>query len=274
MIELKIEPYNEEKATGLVRYLQFAVERKTRKVQLAIVVNCSTLNDTLDRWIKHLYNQGEFHSIWLNFQPAQTNRIFSDQWKHLEGEPYLWEHLGRTECAFHPATFSQAHLSLFEEVLVRIDKWIAPNLSILELYAGIGVIGFNIVEQSKEVVCVEINPFASECFQISRFKLLLDSQRKISFKLSSSEDAVHLISGKEVVIVDPPRKGLDRKVVDALCKAEKNTQLIYLSCGPRSFQNDVEHLLAHGWKIENAEGFLFFPGTDHVEILCSLRKVN
>ena len=274
IIELKIDPYDEEKGTGILRYLQFVVESKTRRVQLALVVNRPSPDGLLERFVKQLYNQGGLHSVWFNFQAQKTNRIFGEKWTLCDGDPYLWEHLGNVDCAFHPACFSQAHLSLFEEVLTRVREWARPNASVLELYAGMGAIGLNLASQSKEVICVEINPFAFDCFHLSRLKLPLRAQNKISMKISSSEDAIPFIAGKDVVIVDPPRKGLDDKVLDAICKADLQTQLIYLSCGPLSFQRDAEKLLANGWRIEKAEAYLFFPGSNHVEILCFLRKVS
>jgi 23S rRNA (uracil1939-C5)-methyltransferase len=272
MIDCKIDPYDENKRNGILRYLQFTLERKTRLVQLALIVNCLTKNPLIEEFVKQLYKEGGFHSIWLNFQPQQTNRIFGEHWILCEGEPYLWEHLGTAKCAFHPACFIQAHLSLFEQVLTRVRDWSDLNAKVIELYAGIGVIGLNLTPQSQEVICVEINPFSSQCFDLSRLKLPPELQNKISIKISTSEDATHMIPGKGVIVVDPPRKGLDAKVLETICLAEKGTQLIYLSCGPHSFQKDVEKMLAHGWQIEKAEAYLFFPGSNHVEILCSLRK--
>ncbi|MBS0604787.1 MAG: class I SAM-dependent RNA methyltransferase [Verrucomicrobia bacterium] len=274
LIERRIDPYDEERGTGILRYLQFVVERKTRRVQLGLIVNRQAKDSVLDGFVKQLYSEGGLHSVWLNFQPDRTNRIFGEQWEFCEGEPYLWERLGIADCAFHPACFGQAHLSLFEDVLRRIREWILPNASIIELYAGIGVIGLNLAPESKEIVCVEINPFASECFELSRLKLQVEQQKKISMQISSSEDAVRLISGRQAIIVDPPRKGLDPKVLEGLFKADLGAQLVYLSCGPISFQRDAEKLIAHGWKIEKAEGYLFFPGSDHVEILCCFKKVS
>ncbi len=270
MIRHQIEPYDEHKGSGTLRYLQFAVERKTRNVQLTLVVN--EKKSCVDEFVKQLYRMGGFHSIWLNFQPFQTNRIFGDEWTHLLGEEYLWEHLGSVECAFHPACFSQANLALFEIVLNRIGEWTLPNAKILELYAGIGAIGLNVVSSTNRVTCVEINPFALQCFELSRQKLSPETRNNISMQVSPSEDLVDLIAENRVVIVDPPRKGLDFKVLEVLCNALAGTQLIYLSCGPRSFQKDAEKLLTYGWRIQNAEAFLFFPGTDHVEVLCTFTK--
>ena len=270
LIDLQIEPYQEERGAGVVRYLQFVVEEKTGRVQLTLVVN---LNDPqLERCVKLLYTQEELHSIWLNFQAERTNTIFSDQWQLCEGEPFLWEAFGGVECAYHPACFGQANKPLFIQALQRIREWAEPNQRILEFYAGVGVIGLNLVNQSKKVTCVEINPFASECFHLSRLKLAPEIQSKISMKISSTKEALPMIAGTDIVIVDPPRKGLDRQVLDTLCQTKELSQILYLSCGPISFQRDCEKLLAQGWKVDNAEAYLFFPGSNHVEILCSLKR--
>ena len=265
IIERKIDPYNEENGTGILRYLQFVVERKTARVQLALILN--RRDRSMEEVVKQLYVKEGLHSVWLNFQSEQTNRIFGEEWLFCEGEPYLWETLGEAECAFHPACFGQANLALFEKVLKQIREWVAPNSRILELYAGVGVISLNLVSRAKEVVCVEINPYAFECFHLNRLKLNLDLQEKISMQIIPSEQALSLIDGKDVVIVDPPRKGLEPKVLEALCQTNGLSQLVYLSCGPISFQRDCEKLLACGWKLERLEGYLFFPGTNHVELL-------
>lgn len=274
MIEGGIDPYNEEKGTGTLRYIQCTAQRKSGKVQLVLVVNQHTKDDVLERFVKQLYKSIDLHSVWINFQPEKTNRIFGETWTLCDGEPYLWEVLGDVDCAFHPACFSQANLNLFEDALRRIQEWIPPNENILELYAGIGVIGLSLARLSKKVLCVEINPYSLECFEMSRLKLPSNIQDKISMRVSSSENALPLIPGNGAIVVDPPRKGLESSVLNAICSADLGTQLIYLSCGPLSFQRDVEKLVHHGWKIKNAEAYLFFPGSNHVEILCSLKKVS
>lgn len=272
IVECKIEPYDEELGRGILRYVQFVVERKTNRVQLTLVVNRQSLDPSLEKFARSLYHAGSLHSLYFNFQPAQSNTIFGREWHFFDGETYLWERIGSADCAFHPACFGQAHLELFEQTLATVRAWVPSDASVLELYAGVGVIGFNLVSQSRDVLCVEINPYAAECFHLSRLKLPLEDQKKITMQISSSEAALSSIPGRDVIVVDPPRKGLDAVILAALCEAPENTQLIYLSCGPLSFQRDVKKLLARGWVIEKAESYLFFPGSDHVEILCSLRR--
>ena len=71
--------------------------------------------------------------------------------------------------------------------------------------------------------------------------------------------------------MDPPRKGLDEAIVKQLYTVNRS-QLIYVSCGFESFQKDCEQLLSVGWKIQEASGYLLFPGTNHVETLVLLEK--
>jgi 23S rRNA (uracil1939-C5)-methyltransferase len=104
--------------------------------------------------------------------------------------------------------------------------------------------------------------------------------------------------GADVIIVDPPRKGLEEEVLDELCKEVNKNQdyvespnllttpdrlvnwvndakfLIYVSCGFDALTRDAERILTSnaGWKLESATGYILFPGSDHVETLCCFRR--
>ena len=104
--------------------------------------------------------------------------------------------------------------------------------------------------------------------------------------------------GADVIIVDPPRKGLEQEVLDELCKEINPNQdyvesanmlttpdhlanwandakyLIYVSCGFEALARDAERLLTSnaGWRLESATGYILFPGSDHVETLCCFRR--
>ncbi len=272
MILSKIEPYDELKRSGTLRYVQFAVERKNRRIQLAVVINRQARDPQIDKYVKQLYTTGKFLGIWVNLQPEATNRIFGESWYLAEGEPYLTETLGGIEISLHPACFAQAHLELFELILASIKQSVLPGMRVVEFYAGVGVIGLTCSALSREVVCCEINPFAESCFQLSRLKLPLSVQEKVRFVSGDAGRLCALVEEADVVIVDPPRKGLDPELLQRLCHATHLKQLIYLSCGFISFKKECVLLMQHGWEIEKAEGYLLFPGSDHVETLCVLRR--
>lgn len=270
--EYKIDPFDEEKVTGALRYLQFVVERRNRRVQLTLVLNRKGRDPLIEKNTKYLYESGGFGGIWINLQPGSTNKVLGSQWLLAEGEPYVWEKIGEVEVCFHPACFGQAHLELFERMLQSIKSSLLPDKRVVEFYAGVGVIGLNCASKSRQVICTEINPFALECFHLSRLKLPSFLHGKVEFVLKDAQQACHLLEGAEVAIVDPPRKGLDTALLNSLCQSLHLEQIIYISCGFYSFQRDCEQLLAHGWEVEKAEGYLLFPGSNHVEILCILRR--
>ncbi|MES2122920.1 MAG: hypothetical protein V4492_09120 [Chlamydiota bacterium] len=264
-----ILPYDELSHTGKLRYLQFFVERKSRRVQLTLVVNASSFDAMLKSLVKQLYAIGGFHSIWLNFQTDKTNVILGEKWEFCEGEPYLWERVGSVDCAFHPACFSQANPALFQTAVERIREWVIPQSHVLELFSGVGVIGLNLAHLGCEVTAVEINPYAAECFELSRLRLPPEVQGRLRMETASAEKA---LMHHQVLVVDPPRKGLTAPLLKAIGEAKELQQILYLSCGPQSLQSDLKVLFSQGWKVEKAEGYLFFPGTNHIETLCSLMR--
>jgi len=264
-----IEPYNETTKKGLLRYLQFVVERKTGKVQVTFVLNKAFETETT-HW--QLPFSDIWHSVWLNFNQSATNNIFGTNWTHLQGPLFMFEQFGEVSVALHPASFAQSNLRLFEQMLNSIKNEIPVNSKVVEFYAGVGVIGLKIASKCQSVICSEIIPQAEICFLESKSKLEPAIADKISFKMGPSENALSLIDGKDVVIVDPPRKGLCPSLLKAIAKNEALKKLIYISCGWKAFQRDCDYLLDHEWMIEKIEPYLFFPGSNHLEIFAIFKK--
>jgi 23S rRNA (uracil1939-C5)-methyltransferase len=253
-----ILPYQENPPSGLLRYLQFFVEAKTGKVQLALVLNGTAISED---FCKSLLKYDLWHSIWFNFHPHSSNRIFGDSWELYHGEEVLWQTLNQTQVAFHPGAFSQAHLPLFEKILEKIESLAFEGEKILELYAGVGAIGLTLAKKSKNLTLVENNPYA--------FKSFHHMKTGLCYKCMDAKDIE--LEGYDLIVVDPPRKGLDPVVRAKLAKLSQ-ARLIYLSCGFESFKKDAEELIASGWKIKESIGYLLFPGTNHVEILALFQK--
>lgn len=268
----KISLYDEQTGLGFLRYLQLAVERKTMRVQLVLVIN-----QRQDVWEKDKGNglleslwqnpQACWHSIWLNFNPRKDNVIFSPRWQHVFGEKWLWERFLERDVCFHPASFAQANPEMFEKLLESVKKHI-PQTNLIEFYAGVGVIGLVVAERCKTVCCVEIVPLAQTCFEESVKRLPVGLAARLTYICDSAVKQEHLLDGPvQVVLVDPPRKGLDEALLKKLYKPNHLQRLIYISCGWESFKHDCQQLLLNGWKLGHAETFLFFPGSEHLEVL-------
>lgn len=274
----QIIPYDESTQNGELRYVQFVVERKTGRVQLGLVFNADDLSSPQARkWecaLEKLWNDSNnlWHSIWLNFNIRRDNIIFGQQWHHLHGDPLLWETIAGIEICFQPATFAQANLDLFEKMAMRIREWVPQQASVTEFYAGVGVLGLTLAQKSCWVRCCELNPNARFCFEESRNKLALEIRKKISFYEGVAGKQYELMDEADVVIVDPPRKGLDSGLLRALQATQTLKEIIYISCGWIAFQRDCDALLAVGWKIKTAEAFLFFPGSNQIEVAAVFTK--
>jgi len=135
----------------------------------------------------------------------------------------------------------------------------------LDLYAGVGTIGLTI--GSGNVTLVEINEHAVAEMQRNITELDRTDARAV---LAPSEQALDYITGKEIVIVDPPRAGLHPDVI-AILLQKLPPRIIYLSCNPVTQARDVS-LLQEKYEIMHHQGYNFFPRTPHIEHLVILGK--
>lgn len=277
MVQHHIAPYDEVTGKGLLRYVQLAVERKTGKVQVALVLNQAAAEPGRDGLVTfgELWKQHPdlWHSLWLNFNIRRDNVIFGTEWIHVFGSYWLWETLRGCSVCFHPASFVQANLDMFERLLDGIEKLLPSDAEVVEFYAGVGAIGFAVGDKCRWVKCVELNPQAEQCFLETRQHLPEGLAQRLSIICGKSADSIPLLKEmnpeKGVIIVDPPRKGLESMLLDALCESKQAKKLIYISCGWPAFQRDCNRLLSAGWRLTHAEAYLFFPGNEQLEILAA-----
>ena len=197
--------------------------------------------------------------------------------------------LGQTY-SYSPNGFFQINLPVYELALKEIQKHISTE-DVLDLYAGVGTIGLS-VARDRQLVLVENNKAAytemcKNCAEgvfeggsepgkaRSSAKTpvatgVLDAPRK-NFPqaiLTNSEDALGFIVSSQTVILDPPRAGCDKKLINKLLEVEPQT-IIYLSCNPATQARDVKILL-NKYKIKDIKTFNFFPRTPHIENLVIL----
>ncbi|XP_061368101.1 uncharacterized protein LOC133311100 isoform X1 [Gastrolobium bilobum] len=239
--ELDIEPYVEDEGTGNLRYVQMAVttyntslpwaERyKNGKVQVTLVWNSKNENTPssgkLNALANFLWKNGGpqsrlhlIHSVWANFQISTDNIIFGNKWKHLIGERDFWEHVGGIDVSLAPSSFGQANTRAFDALLRKLQKYVPHGASVADLYAGAGVIGLSLAATRKcrSIKCIEINKESKVSFEktVERLPATTDSSITWHHADASKEPLLWLVDS-DVVVIDPPRKGLDVSLIDAL----------------------------------------------------------
>jgi len=268
-------PYQEKTGQGFLRYLQLSLDRTQLKIQLALVLNRlpnPQEKEALKRlWLEH---PEVWHSLWINLNTRRDNVIFGPEWSLLFGEPWLWEKILNREIAFHPASFAQANPEAFETLLKILKTQLPENMTLVEFYAGSGVIGLSLLDQCQEIYFNELAPLAQTCFEESRKKLPFNLSSRLSFLSGPASSHLHLLErpGIDTLLVDPPRKGLDVEVLNAILQARHISRFIYISCGWESFKRDCDQILQGGFHLERAEAFSFFPGTAQLEILAHFSR--
>eukprot|EP00607_Mallomonas_marina_P006455 CAMPEP_0182430272 /NCGR_PEP_ID=MMETSP1167-20130531/38994_1 /TAXON_ID=2988 /ORGANISM="Mallomonas Sp, Strain CCMP3275" /LENGTH=488 /DNA_ID=CAMNT_0024615183 /DNA_START=99 /DNA_END=1565 /DNA_ORIENTATION=+ len=277
---------------GDLRYIQMSVEREKERVQLVLVWNADSYKScslALSRLVKRLKSMSQlWHSITINFHTENTNVIFNyhpRSWKILWGPPALKEKIGRATFFFRPQVFRQANLDAFEKlVLPAVERAVLEKERVSELYAGLGVIGLNVVHKSTEVLCSDRDSTrgGDEMFDKGADTLPESDRERVYYEPLSAAEAVEQgqLEGAGVLIVDPPRKGLDKEVMNVLMDKHKSVsapdlkRLVYVSCGFEALEREIIELIRSGkWRLVSAEGFLLFPGSDHIETVAVLDRV-
>ncbi|XP_068654272.1 uncharacterized protein [Aristolochia californica] len=234
-------PYDEDMGTGELRYVQMAVtthdtslpavERyKKGKVQVTLVWNsnnehspCSVKLNALSNFLWRNggsnNNNHLIHSIWVNFQTSRNNVIFGNRWRHLLGERDLWERVGGVDICLAPSTFGQANTKAFDSLLKKLQKYVPYGASVADIYAGSGIIGLSLAATRKcrSVKCVEINKESRLSFEKSLGRLPGTVNSCISWHhADASIEPLYWLQGSDVVVVDPPRKGLHPSMIAGL----------------------------------------------------------
>jgi 23S rRNA (uracil1939-C5)-methyltransferase len=169
-------------------------------------------------------------------------------------------------------SFFQTNLGLLPELLDRITTLAAPFAggTIADLYCGVGLFGLWLAQESPAtaVVGIEVDPLAIAAAEATAQDWGLANCR---FVARPAEKALGELPEVDLVIVDPPRSGLDEKLLRALIERGPRG-FIYISCEPATLARDLAILAEGGYTVHSVEVFDFFPQTYHVESLAFLTK--
>ncbi len=191
-----------------------------------------------------------------------STALFENGKSHPVMEP-LSDRLLGYDYSYSPNGFFQINLPVYEYVLEEIKQNISTK-KVLDLYAGVGSIGLS-VARDNDLTLVEVNGAA--------FAEMQSNAKGTNAKciLAKSEDVTEYITPDCTVILDPPRAGCDRKLIDRLNEVQP-TKIIYLSCNPITQARDIALLTSH-YAIEKLQPYNFFPRTPHIENLAILSKI-
>lgn len=268
MVATGATAYSDDAHRGLVRYLQVVVERRTETAQVVVVTNESEPASSAPLFDALAERLGErLHSAWWNGNPARANTILGPHFRLMAGEPAVEERIGEARVFYPPGAFGQNNLDLADEVVREAHARVPASARLLELYAGVGPIGLGLVGASRAVVFNELSTDSLRGLDLGIAALDPELRERVRVVRGPATAAISEIPDADVVIVDPPRRGLDVEVTDALA-GHPPKRLLYVSCGLPSLLNDARALTQHeSLSLTELVVFDLFPHTEHVEVL-------
>ncbi len=218
----------------------------------------------------------ELTGIVLNVNKSRGNTVLAGDFYTLWGESTIQDFLLGLRFEIAPQSFFQINPPQAERLYRRALDYAAcgPGSLALDLYCGAGTISLCLARQAGRVIGAEIVPQAVEN---ARKNAAANGIDNAEFLCADAGQAAAELARRglrpEVIVVDPPRKGMDAAAV-AACAAMAPERLVYVSCDPATLARDILRFNALGYELRAATALDMFPRTAHVEAACFLSKLN
>jgi tRNA/tmRNA/rRNA uracil-C5-methylase (TrmA/RlmC/RlmD family) len=273
LAEQRIPGYSESSHQGLARYLQVVVERRTQTAQVVLVANSATaqpLAATLDLIRERLGR--ELHSLWFNAQCERSNIILGPIFEHWCGEASVVEYFGGPGAHYPPGAFGQNNLEIAERIIEALRRQIPEGATVAEFYAGVGAIGLSLIDRAAALRLNEVSPQSLRGLEQGLAALDAPRRAKVTVIAGAAGAMSAMSRGADVVIADPPRKGLDPALLHHL-REQPPERLLYVSCGLPSLRRDTAMLVAgNTLRLAELTAFNLLPFTEHVETLARFER--
>ena len=278
--EKGVAAYDEESGKGLIRHLYLRLGTGSGELMVCPVLNGKELPYALEFVGALIQRFPQVTSVVWNENTRRTNVVLGEKYHTLYGNPYMEDVLCSKRFRIAPASFYQVNHDAAELLYRLAAERTGLNGAglLLDLYCGAGTIGLSMAELASEVIGIEIVPDAVACAKVNKS---LNGIKNAHFYCGDAANAEGLLAPVErergilhpdVVILDPPRKGCDKQLLDFLA-ARKVPRIVYVSCGPDTLARDCAILRDLGYEIGTVTPVDLFPRTGHVEsVVCLTRK--
>ena len=261
--KISIFDYKENK--GIIRYITIRANRNNDCLVNIVTYDDDKSVDFLASKICKLDNvKGVYKSNNRNLKSGSD--IIGDNLTLLVGKEFIEEKIGMIRYRLYPDTFFQLNTNQAEKMaeIVLKNAKLSFKERVLDAYSGIGLLGLYLAHNAKEVVGIEYNNKAvisanqnAQLNKINNAKFYQGDSSELLVKLLN--DGQHF----DVIVVDPPRTGLDKKFIEALIKS-KAKRIIYVSCNPSTLAKNLDEL-SNSYNINSITPMDFFPNTALVE---------
>lgn len=267
-----ISIYDEKTGKGLIRHIVTKVGIKINEVMLVLVINGTKIPNEDNLVKKVLDNFKEVKTIVKNINEKNTNVIMGSKNINLYGNGYIEDILGEYRFKISPLSFYQVNPVQAEKLYnIGVEAaGINKEDTVFDLYCGIGTISLFMAKYAKKVYGIEI---VEEAIKDAKENAKINNIENTEFIAGDVEVILDKLINKDniipdIVMVDPPRKGLDKTTIENIKKI-KPKKMIYISCNPATLVRDLAYL-EEIYNIEKIKPVDMFPFSKHCECVSVL----
>ena len=271
-----LKPYDEKEQTGLIRHLVVRRGHYSGQMMLVFVTTRPKIF-RIDQIIAKITETfPNVVSIIQNINDKNTNAIFGKEFRTLYGQDTITDSMLGNDYEISAQSFYQVNTEMAEKLYQTAIDFSDLNSDsiVIDAYSGIGTIGLSFAKQVKEVYGVEVIETAVEDAKknaerngITNAHYVADSAENAMAKWS--KDGIK----PDVIIVDPPRKGLTESFIKASV-AMQPEKITYVSCNPATMARDIKLYQELGYELKKVQPVDLFPQTHHVEAVSLLSKLD
>ena len=270
----RIKTYDEDTGYGLLRHVLVRRGFSTDEIMVVLVIG-SPIFPSKNNFVKALKKKyPQITTVVLNVNDKKTSMVLGERDIVIYGKGYIRDTLCGCTFRISPQSFYQVN-PVQTEILYKTAieyAGLGRKETVIDAYCGIGTIGLVAAKRAKNVIGVELNPDAVRDARINAKENKIRNARFYQgdageFMENMAENGEHA----DVVFMDPPRTGSDKKFMTSVIKLNPS-RIVYISCGPETLARDLEYLTKHGYDVRKIQPVDMFSFTDHCENICLLTK--
>ncbi|EOW1327515.1 23S rRNA (uracil(747)-C(5))-methyltransferase RlmC [Klebsiella aerogenes] len=262
-----LTPYNVARKRGELKYL-LLTESQQGGMMLRFVLRSADKLAQLRAALPWLQQQlPQLKVITANIQPVHMAIMEGEEEIFLSDQPALAENFNGVPLWIRPQSFFQTNPTVASQLYATARDWVRalPVNHMWDLFCGVGGFGLHCATPQMRLTGIEIAPEAIACAKQSAAQLGLSN---LHFQaLDSTQFATHEDDIPQLVLVNPPRRGIGAELCDYLSRMAP-PYIIYSSCNARTMAADIDRL--QGYRVERVQLFDMFPHTAHYEVLTLL----
>ncbi len=267
----RVAPYMEETHSGVMRHIVIRVNR-AHEAMVTLAVNATSIPRAEDLW--NALRPLKVVGLILNENREKTNVILGRKFRTLYGESTLKDVLCGLTFDLSPAAFFQVNPQQTEALYqTALDfAQLTPDDRLCDVYCGAGTISLMMARHCKEVLGIEIVP---QAIDNARENARRNGIGNASFRCGAAEEVLPALVDEglrpDVIVIDPPRKGVEPAVIDAIAKAGPK-RVVYVSCNVATQARDAALLCGKGYALDRVQPVDMFCWTSGVECVALFTK--